>query len=133
MRMRLVIGAAIAVIAALLLVPGLIDPLEGGIALLATTVVLVAVRLVSRVPVPKLAWIAVSVAIALGVTILSLVVFTEPPEGTGAGVPNPFSGAAVGLLWVYRAAVLVAFAGAVQYVVRIVRAARAPRQSIPAP
>jgi hypothetical protein len=129
-RTRLLIGTVVGVIAALLLVFGLINPLEGGIALLAATLVLVVVRLVSRVPVPKLAWISVTVAIALGVTVLSIVIFWNPPQTTDGKVPNPFNPAVIGLLWAYRLAVLVAIAGAVQYVVRLIRAVRATRKSV---
>lgn len=125
MRTRLVVGAVAGVIAALLLVFGLIDPLEGGIALVAATVILLVVRLTTRVPVPRLLWIPVTVAIALGVSILALVVFSNPPEGTTSAVPNPLNGAVIALLWVYRLAVLVAIAGAVQYLIRLIRAARA--------
>ena len=125
MRTRLVVGAVAGVVAALLLVFGLIDPLEGGIALVAATVILLVVRLTTRVPVPRLLWIPVTVAIALGVSILALVVFSNPPEGTTSAVPNPLNGAVIALLWVYRLAVLVAIAGAVQYLIRLIRAARA--------
>lgn len=59
---------------------GLIDSLEGGLALLGATALLVVVRVLSQMAVPRLAWIPVAVAIALGVTILSLVIFATPPS-----------------------------------------------------
>lgn len=133
MKARLITGAVIAAIATVVLVFGLIDPLEGGIALLAATLMIVAVRLISRMPVPQLAWISVTVAFALAVTVLILVTLPNPPGGGGGTVINPVSGGAVVLMWVYRVAVAIAVAGEVVYVVRLVRAIRGIRTLPTAP
>jgi hypothetical protein len=126
LRARLVSAIVVLAIAVLLLVLALIDPLEGGIALLVGIVLLVVVLSLSRVAVPKLLWISVALAVALGATILSLVIFATPAAPVDGAVANPLNGSVIGLLWVYRVAVLCAVAGAVQYLVRLVRTARAP-------
>ncbi|SFI58758.1 MULTISPECIES: hypothetical protein [Microbacterium] len=62
----------------------------------------------------------------MGATILTLAVFATSAEPVDGTVANPLAGGVVALLWVYRVAVLVAVAGAVEYLVRLVRAVRAP-------
>lgn len=132
MKVRLIIAIAAGVIATLILVVGLIDPLEGGIALLIATALFVAVRLLSSVPMPKLWWIPTVVAIVVGATALAIVIFAEP-QGTVEYAPNPaLDFGVIGMLWAYRAAVLAAIAGAVVYVVRLIRALRAPAAVTPA-
>lgn len=127
LKARLISSIVALAVAILLLVAGLIDPLEGGLALLGATALLIVVRLLCRVAVPKLAWIPLALAIALGGTILSLVIFATPPARVdGAAVANPLNIAVIGLLWVYRVAVLCAFAGGVQYLVRLIRTVRTP-------
>lgn len=123
---RRVSAVAVLLVAGLLLVVGLIDPLEGGLALLGAAALLIVVRALSQAAVPKLAWIPVSVAIALGAMILSLVIFAVPPEPVDGTVANPLNAGVIGLLWVYRVAILVAVAGAIQYLVRLIRAVRTP-------
>ena len=125
-RVRRVSAIVVLLVAGLLLVVGLIDPLEGGLALLGAVALLIAVRVLSQTAVPKLAWIPVPVALALGATILSLVIFARPPEPVDGAVANPLNSGVIGLLWVYRVAVLVAVAGAIQYLVRLIRAVRTP-------
>jgi hypothetical protein len=127
MQARLITAAVSAAIAAVVLVVGLTDPLEGGIAVLAAVAMIVAVRLISRMPVPQLAWISIAVALALAVTVLILVALPNPPEGDGGTVINPVSAGAVVLMWVYRVVVAIAIAGEVVYVLRLVRAIRALR------
>jgi hypothetical protein len=133
MKARQIIAIVLAVIALPVLFLGLIDPLEGGIALLVGVALVVAVRLISGVAVPKITWIPMSVAIAVGLLILSIVIFANPGSPGGGDVPNPINGAVIALLWAYRAIVLVALAGAVVYVVRLIRGLRAadqPQESV---
>lgn len=120
-------------VASILLVVGLIDPLEGGLALLGAIALLIVVRLLSRVvAIPKLAWIPVAIAAALGVTVMSLAVFATPAAPVDGAVADPLAGGALALLWVYRVAVLIAVAGAVQYLVGLARAVRAPNEPVAA-
>lgn len=58
MRAHRIIAIVLAVAALPLVVLGLIDPLEGGIALLGAIALGLVAWLLSVVPVPKLAWIA---------------------------------------------------------------------------
>lgn len=135
MKARQITAIVFAVIAVPVMFFGLIDPLEGGIALLVAVTLVVAVRLLSGMPVPKVTWIPMSAAIALGVLILSIVIFANPGSAGGGDVPNPMNGAVIGLLWAYRAIVLVALAGVVVYVVRLIRVLRAadePQKSVAA-
>lgn len=128
MRTRLIIAIALAVVAVPFVFLGLIDPLEGGIALLAAIALGVVARLLSRVPFPKLTWIPMVTAVAIGVITLGLAILPAPVEtaqGVGrGGLWLPI----IVLLWTYRIAVVVALVGAVAYVVRLIRTARAPRE-----
>lgn len=135
MKARQIIAIIFAVVTVLVIFVGLIDPLEGGIALLVAVALVVAVRLLSGVPVPKWLWIPMSAAIGVGVLILSIVIFANPGSPGGGDVPNPINGAVIALLWAYRAIVLVALAGAIVYVVRLIRGLRAahePQKSVAA-
>jgi len=53
MRVRVITATVLLAVASLLLVVGLIDPLEGGLGLLAATVLLIVVRLLSKVTNPE--------------------------------------------------------------------------------
>jgi hypothetical protein len=55
-RSRLVVSLILGIIALPVIFVGLIDPLEGGLALLVAVGLGVAVRLLSGVPLPRLAW-----------------------------------------------------------------------------
>jgi len=128
-KARRIIGLVLAVVALPLLFLGLIDPLEGGIALVIGAGLGLVAWLVSRVPVPRFTWISLSATVAIGVlTLIAAVVLRDPvsiDSATGeATATNPFATApiAVILLWTYRVAALVAVAGGIYYVVRISRA-----------
>ncbi|MDR7233964.1 hypothetical protein [Agrococcus sp. BE272] len=124
MRTRRIVAVVLGVLALPLLVLGLIDPLEGGLALLAAVALLALARVLSGEPVPRLLWIPIVVALALGVLLLAALALVPPPAEVDGSVGNPLGGGAAAGVWVYRAAVLVAIAGGVVYAVRIVRAAR---------
>ena len=128
-KTRHIIGLILAVLALPLLFLGLIDPLEGGIALVLGAVFGLGAWLVSRVPVPRFTWISLAVSAGIGVlTLLAAVVLRDPASidsTTGeATATNPFATVpiAIILLWLYRLSVLVTLAGGVYYVVRIARA-----------
>jgi hypothetical protein len=132
-KVRAITSIALAVVAAVIMVFGLIDPLEGGLALLVATALLIVVRLVSQVPLPKLTWIPLLTAIVLGVTTLALAIFASRPEAADGRVANPLGGGVLVLLWGYRLAVLVAIVGMVVYLVRLIRAVRSPLDAQTAP
>lgn len=126
MHTRMVIGLVIAIIALPFLVFGLIDPLEGGIALLAAIALGIAAWLVSRVPVPRLAWIAALVTVVLGAITLGIAIFSLPVETAPDTVAAPLSGGLVVWNWLYRVGVLVTVAGWVIYLIRLVKSLRVP-------
>ena len=132
-RPRLIASLILGIITLPVLFLGLIDPLEGGIALLVALGLGVLVRLLSGVPVPRLAWIAMLVTIAVGIIALALAITGMPAEtvqevGPEATAPNPLNAGVRILVWVYRLGVLVVFIGAVIYLVRIARALRGSDQ-----
>lgn len=125
MRTRRIIAIVLAFIALPLLVFGLIDPLEGGIVLLAAIVLGVVVWALARVPLPKLLWISLIVTVALGALTLGLAIFSVGQPTGDDTAPNPIF-SVVGLLWLWRAGVLVVLAGAIVYLVRLFRSLREP-------
>lgn len=127
MKSRLLASLILGVVALLVILVGLIDPLEGGLALLLAVALGVAVRLLSGVPLPRLAWVAMLVTIGVGVLVLVLVAIGDVSDaardvGPDVTAPNPLNLGTRILVWVYRLGVLVVFAGGVIYVVRIAQA-----------
>lgn len=132
-RPRLIASLILGIITLPFLILGLIDPLEGGIALIVALGLGAAVRLLSGVPVPRLAWISMLVTIGVGILALALAIAGMPAEsmqevGPEATAPNPLSAGVRILVWVYRLGVLVVFIGAVVYLVRIAGALRRSAQ-----
>lgn len=126
MRTRRIVAIVLAFVALPILVFGLIDPLEGGIALLVGVALGVAVWALSRVPLPKLLWISLIATVALGAITLGLALVLSPQEsGPGAG-GNPIAGGLISLLWLWRAGVVVVLAGGIVYLVRLFRSLREP-------
>ncbi|WP_136709061.1 hypothetical protein [Agromyces sp. H66] len=123
MRTRRIIAIVLAFITLPFLVFGLIDPLEGGIALLAAIALGVVVWALARVPLPKLLWIPLIVTAAIGALTLGIAMLNLE-EATGDGTAtNPIL-SVVALVWVWRVGVLVVLAGAVLYIVRLFRSLR---------
>jgi len=126
---RLVVSLILGIIALPVIFVGFIDPLEGGLALLVAVGLGVAVRLLSGVPLPRLAWISMLATVGVGILVLVLVIFAVPSEtvqevGPEVTAPNPLNAGARILLWVYRLGVLLVLAGGVAYLVRIAQALR---------
>ena len=134
MRLRLITSLILGIVTLPVIFVGLIDPLEGGLALLLALGLGVAVRLLSGVPVPRLLWIAMVATLGVGVLVLALVIGGEASEavrevGPEVPAPNPLNLGARILLWVYRIGVLVVLIWAIVYVVRIAQALRASSQA----
>lgn len=133
MRARQVIGLVLVIIALPLVVIGLIDPLEGGIALLAGLLLGLVAWLVSRVPVPTFTWISLAATLAFGALTLVLALTLPPVEMGPDMAANPVMGRwyLAALNWVWRIGVLVTFAGGIWYVVRIVQSLGPPADPQP--
>lgn len=127
-RGRRIAGLVIALFSLPVIFVGLIDPLEGGLALLLGLALGAAAWLVCRVPVPPLAWIALAVTLAIGLLAL-VIAATTGPLPTDGGATNPVFGNVLVriLVWVYRLGVLVTLAGGITYVVLIARSLRPAR------
>lgn len=128
-RPRLVASLILGIITLPVIVIGLIDPLEGGLALLVALGLAIAVRLLSGVPVPRLAWVSFAATLAVGALALVLAVIGMPSDvgqqvGPDVTAPNPVNAGVRILVWVYRVGVLVLLVGGVVYLVRIARAVR---------
>ena len=129
MRPRLIASLILGIVTLPVLIVGLFDPLEGGIALLIALGLGVGVRLLSAVPLPRLTWISMLATIGVGILALVLAFVQMPSDavqevGPEATAPNPLSAGVRLLVWVYRLGVLVVLVGGVVYLVRIGRALR---------
>lgn len=123
-RARRGAAAVLAVPMVLALMLGLLDPLEGGMALLVGLALAALVWALSRAPVPRWAWIAALAAVALGAASLVWAGTTQDDDGHRSGS----SGVVLGVLVVgYELAALATLAGGVVLAVRVVREARGPR------
>ncbi len=121
MRTRRIIACVVATATVLVLLPGLIDPVEGGLALLAAGVLILVTRAVGRMSVPRLEWISWLAAVAVGAIAIGVALLypeAERPGGEGLFALPPVL---IALVLVYEAAVLSTIGGAVLYVVRIAR------------
>lgn len=109
MKARSVIGKVLLVLALPLVLLGLIDPLEGGIALVAALVVYaVGFSLLHRRP-PRYLWIPMVVSLVIGALTLGYAVSTlEFTTG-----PSRLDRAVVVGLWAYRLSVLATLVGGV--------------------
>lgn len=131
-RPRLIASLILGVIALPVIVIGLIDPLEGGLALLVSLAAGVVVRLMSGVPLPRIAWVSMLVTLGVGILALVLAIAGMPTEaeqqvGPDATAGNPLGGGLRILVWIYRLGVVCVLAGGVVYLVRIARALQGAR------
>ena len=118
MHTRLVIGLVLSVLTMPVLLLGLMDPVEGGMAMLVAGVLILATFAVSRVPVPRLEWIPWVAALIAGASALAAVPQYWPND--------PYPWWVWGLVVVYELAVAVTVSGGVVYLVRHARALRHP-------
>lgn len=121
MRNRRVIAIILTIASLPLVFLGLIDPLEGGIALLGAIILVLVAWMISRVAVPRLAWMTGIVTVVIGATALAIAIFTNrAAQQPDSGTVMPSSvGMLIVLLWVYRVGVVFTLAGVVGYVVRL--------------
>lgn len=112
-------GLVLSVLTMPLLMLGLIDPLEGGIALLAAGAMLAVTRLVGAVPLPRLTWVAWVTAAALGaIALVGAMIRWKQERGVGPeGLPWWIVVPLIG----YEIAVVLSIVGGGWYVVRYVR------------
>lgn len=120
-QVRRIAGAVVAVVMVPFLALGLLDPLEGGMALLVALGLGLAAWALSLVPVPRFAWVPALAAVVLGVAALVVAAATNREEASGQqDISVPTAVLAVG----YELAALATLVGGVRYAVRVVRAAR---------
>jgi drug/metabolite transporter (DMT)-like permease len=126
---RVVIGIVLAVLTVPLLILGLMDPMEGGLAMLLAGALIVATRYVSQVHVPRLEWVAWAATAIVGVAAVIAGTLLWQAGITGPGLPIPW------WVWVligaYEIGVVATLAGGVQYLVRLVGTVRHPRNAAP--
>lgn len=100
----------ISVVFAFLAVPavslGIFDPIEGGMALVASLIPVSIARFVSGIRLPRILWIPLVTSFVTGVTTIVLAVQAMPDSRT------PAVNAA---LWIYEAAVVVTIVGSIRY------------------
>ena len=120
---RHVIGLVLAVLTVPLVVIGLIDPLEGGVAMLVAGALVLVTWLVSRIPVPRLEWIAWTATTTLAVITVGI---ASVLWNQGITQTQGLAWWMWGLIGVYTIGVLATLAGSIQYIVRHVRALRHP-------
>lgn len=131
MRTRRIIAIILTIAALPLIILGLIDPLEGGLALLGAIMLVLVAWALARVAVPRLAWIAGLVTVVIGATTLAIAIFAIPsgPQPDPGTVMAPGVGMLRALNWVYRVGVVVTLAGVVVYVVRLFKSLSATSEA----
>jgi hypothetical protein len=108
---------------------GFLDPLEGLPALVLGLGLGVAVRLMSRMRIPKISWIPVVVVAGLWVVTLAMAALS--PRESGDAASNPVTGMPIQVIamWLARFADVVMVAGLVYYAVLVCRALRLARRA----
>jgi hypothetical protein len=121
---RHAVGLVLSILTVPVLVLGLFDPLEGGLAMLAAGVLIVVTWLVSRVPVPRLEWISWLATVAAGVSAIAGAVWVNVDRGYVIGGAEGVPAWVLVLVALYEIGVLVTIAGGIAYVVRHVTTGR---------
>ncbi len=117
-------AAALSIVAIPTLALGLTDPLEGFAALVVGIVLLVVVRVLSRVRIPKLALIPfiISFAMIAGMMLILLLASDSASAiAQDASAQNVSAFIVVLMLWPQRIATIVMVAGLIVYTVRLFR------------
>lgn len=135
MHTRRIVAIILTIASLPLIILGLIDPLEGGLALLGAIMMVLVAWALARVAVPRLAWIAGLVTVVIGAAALAIAIFAFPsgPQPDPGTVMAPGSGMLRALNWVYRVGVVVTLAGVVVYVMRLFKSLRATSEAAESP
>lgn len=128
MTVRIWAGLALSVISIPLLVLSLVDPLEGGVAFLVTGGALLITWLVSRVPVPRLEWIAwcATMSVAVITVAIASVMWTQGITGPGRGLPWWL----IALIVTYELGVVITLVGHGLLITRHIRRLRNPADQV---
>lgn len=120
MKARQLIGKVLLVLAVPLVFLGLIDPLEGGLALILATVIYAVAFWLLRAAPSRWLWIPFLVSLVVGIATIVLAIFQigDQPQGS---LPPPLI---IGL-WLYRLSVVAALLGAAVTLKRALFPARA--------
>lgn len=109
----------ISVVFAFLSVPavslGIFDPIEGGMALVASLVPVSIARFVSGIRLPRILWIPLVTSFVTGIATIVLAV---------QAMPDSMTAAVTTALWMYEASVVVTIVGSVRYAVMVWRGTR---------
>lgn len=112
---RLIIGKSLLVLALPLVFLGLIDPLEGGLALIAAFFVYALAFVLLRHKPSKFLWLSFLAAVIVGAAALALAISRLEFSNQPTGLPIPV----VVLLWGYRVAVISTLIAGILTVVKI--------------
>jgi hypothetical protein len=124
MRTRRIIACVLAAVTVLVLLAGLIDPVEGGIALLVAAGLVLATWALSRLPIPRLEWMSWIAAVVVGAVAIGVgLLYPEDQRPGGEGL-FALPGVLIVLVLVYEAAALSTIGGGVLHVVRLVQSLR---------
>ena len=116
-RARRLIARVLLVVSLPIVFLGLIDPLEGGIALLISVATLSLAFLAAGYWPRKTLWVSFLLAIVVGAIALLVAIF-GPSRVDNAPLMFPL----IALIWLYRALVVAALVGLVMEVIRIFKA-----------
>lgn len=133
MRGRLIVATIVQVLAVLFSFMVWIDPLEGGVALIAVIALAAVAWLIGRVRIPAMTWIPSIVTLLIGIVEIAIVLSAVPSGGapTDDTVPAPSTRVPEifwVFLWLWRFGAVVVVVGMIVYLVAIVRAMK-PRSS----
>lgn len=134
MKTRLTWAAVLSIVLIPMLAIGWLDPLEGLPLVVLGTVLVVAVRLLSKVRIPKFTWISYAVVAGLMIVTLTIAMIQWPlsmaQQAEGEIVMNPLmNGPTIAgipimimTMWMARVADLVLAAGLIFYSLKVFRA-----------
>ena len=115
-RTRKIIARSLLIVSLPIVFLGLIDPLEGGIALLLSLITLSAAFAIAGSMPSKALWIPFGMSIVVGVITILVAIF-----GMDRANNQPQMLPLIGLLWIYRALVVVTLVGLVREIIRSFR------------
>lgn len=129
MNAKIIVAAVLGWLAVPFTVLGLIDPLEGGVALLVALAIYGLVYWLSRQRPPRLLWWPFAAAVVIGVVAVTIAIFQGPMgeqvESPAAAATNPLLANAVlrVLMVLYRVADALAIVGSGYYAIQLTKIA----------